>query len=376
MANLQKLGKNIKRCRENKGMTQAELAEALFVSFQAVSSWERGLTAPDLENAARLAELFGETIDTLLHDMEAELLVGIDGGGSKTEFLLFQSDGTVLNRILSGGSNPNDRRSPSVNEVLEDGLSRLLRDARPKQIFAGIAGTGVGNQREKIEQDLKKRFQLPIMVDTDAINVLSMAPNREEAGAVICGTGSVVFVKKESRLHAVGGWGHLFDLAGSAYDVGRDGIRLALAVYHGLEQPGRLTELVMETVEGDLMFKLPDFYAKGRSVIASYAGLVVQAAAEGDDRAAEILRRNAEYLAKLILAASAQYGISEFVAAGGFFKNQIYRDLVEEACGFPLYYPDVPPVYGACVMAMDKAGIEIGKQFRETFIKSYGRITC
>lgn len=376
MASLTRLSKNIRALREKKGMTQADLAEALFVSFQAVSSWERGLTAPDLENTLRLAELFGVTIDGLLHDMEAELLVGIDGGGSKTEFILFQSDGTVLNRVLSGGSNPNDRRSPSVNEVLEDGLHRLLQEIRPKQVFAGIAGTGVGNLREKIEQDLKRRFQLPIAVDTDAANILSMARDRNRAGAVICGTGSVVFIREREKRVRIGGWGHLFDLAGSAYDIGRDAIRLALAVYDRLEMPSRLTDLVLETVPGDLVHSLPDFYAKGRSVIASYARLVVQAAKEGDEKAAEILQRNAQYLAKLILAAREQYGITEYVAAGGFFKNQIYRDLVEEACGFRLYYPEVPPVYGACMEAMDLAGLTPEDGFRENFMASYRRITC
>ena len=144
---LQKLGKNIKMLREKRNMTQSELADTLFVSFQAVSSWERGLTSPDFENAVRLAEIFGVTVDSLLHDTEAELLVGVDGGGSKTEFLLFQSDGVVLNRILTEGSNPNDRKHLNVADVLEDGLKQLMRESRPKQIFAGVAGTSVGNLR-------------------------------------------------------------------------------------------------------------------------------------------------------------------------------------------------------------------------------------
>ena len=373
---LQKLGKNIKMLREKRNMTQSELADTLFVSFQAVSSWERGLTSPDFENAVRLAEIFGVTVDSLLHDTEAELLVGVDGGGSKTEFLLFQSDGVVLNRILTEGSNPNDRKHLNVADVLEDGLKQLMRESRPKQIFAGVAGTSVGNLREKIENDLRKRFQLPVSVASDAVNILAMAKERNKAGAVICGTGSVVYIEKEKQRVRIGGWGHLFDMAGSAYDVGRDAIRLALAVYDQMEPPCLLTTLVQERIQGDLIDNIPVFYAKGRSTIATYAELVVQAAKENDAKAIDILNRNAQYLAKLLRLAKEKYGIADFLAAGGFFKNQIYREMVESACGFALHYPEEPPVYGACIEAMNRAGIPIDEHFRDNFMRSYRRITC
>ena len=91
------IGKNIRLRREACGLTQAELAEKLFVSFQAVSAWERGQSVPDLENAVRLASLFGVSVDALLKDGEREIFVGIDGGGTKTEFVSFYEDGTVIN---------------------------------------------------------------------------------------------------------------------------------------------------------------------------------------------------------------------------------------------------------------------------------------
>ncbi|MBQ6094240.1 MAG: helix-turn-helix transcriptional regulator, partial [Lachnospiraceae bacterium] len=42
------IGENIKKLRKAKGMTQEELAEAVNVSYQAVSKWENG-GSPDLE---------------------------------------------------------------------------------------------------------------------------------------------------------------------------------------------------------------------------------------------------------------------------------------------------------------------------------------
>ena len=50
------LGKNIKRIRENKKITQEELANMLNVSFQAISAWERDEYKPELSNLLNLAE--------------------------------------------------------------------------------------------------------------------------------------------------------------------------------------------------------------------------------------------------------------------------------------------------------------------------------
>lgn len=52
------IGEKIHQIRKLSGMTQEELAEKMNVSRQTVSKWETGASAPDLENAIRLCELF------------------------------------------------------------------------------------------------------------------------------------------------------------------------------------------------------------------------------------------------------------------------------------------------------------------------------
>ena len=92
MADISKIGENIRLLRERMGLTQNALAEKVLVSFQAISSWERGMSVPELENAVRLAEFFDVSLDALLSTKEQQLYVGIDGGGSKTEFVLFEEN--------------------------------------------------------------------------------------------------------------------------------------------------------------------------------------------------------------------------------------------------------------------------------------------
>ncbi|MGM9681301.1 MAG: helix-turn-helix domain-containing protein [Eubacteriales bacterium] len=57
---------NIRLFRKQKSMTQEQLAEALGVSFAAVSKWERGAATPDLCNIVEMADLFGTSVDALL----------------------------------------------------------------------------------------------------------------------------------------------------------------------------------------------------------------------------------------------------------------------------------------------------------------------
>lgn len=60
------IGKNIKRLRQNKGLTQEQLGEILGITGQAVSKWENGSALPDLPALPTLAEYFGITIDELM----------------------------------------------------------------------------------------------------------------------------------------------------------------------------------------------------------------------------------------------------------------------------------------------------------------------
>ncbi len=64
------LAKNIKRLRQEKNMTQADLAEKLHVTRQTISSWERGNSTPDLELLPAIAEALGTDQTSLLYPAE------------------------------------------------------------------------------------------------------------------------------------------------------------------------------------------------------------------------------------------------------------------------------------------------------------------
>ena len=66
MLDLVKIGKKILLCRCAMGMTQDMLAQRLYVSRQAVSSWEMGTRAPSLDSLVELSGLLQIGVDELL----------------------------------------------------------------------------------------------------------------------------------------------------------------------------------------------------------------------------------------------------------------------------------------------------------------------
>ncbi|MBP5492592.1 MAG: helix-turn-helix domain-containing protein [Clostridiales bacterium] len=64
------IGSNIRRFREERKLTQEQVAEKIGVSFQAVSSWERDEYKPDTEKLIRLAEVFDVSVSVLVEDKQ------------------------------------------------------------------------------------------------------------------------------------------------------------------------------------------------------------------------------------------------------------------------------------------------------------------
>ena len=100
----------LQKQRKELGLTQNELAELLNVSAQSVSYWECGKGVPDIENLCRIADVLSISLDTLLQRDDRPLpktLIGVDAGGTKTEFALIDEYGNRLDSAILSGSNPN-----------------------------------------------------------------------------------------------------------------------------------------------------------------------------------------------------------------------------------------------------------------------------
>lgn len=87
-------GENLKRVREEKGITQQTLADYLYVTRQAISRWEGGSRYPDLMTAKKMAQYFGVSLDELLSDDDMKLYAEKNAiiessGAKKAQMIIF-----------------------------------------------------------------------------------------------------------------------------------------------------------------------------------------------------------------------------------------------------------------------------------------------
>ncbi len=369
MFQIEEFAKKLKWLRTQKGITQTALAQRLQISPQSVSKWECAQTLPDLENLCLIANILGVTTDELLQSTTdcRKRMLGIDGGGSKTEFVLFTEEGTVLERLILGDCNPNAIGIEESAALLCRGI-RSLEEAHGLicGIFVGASGFLTGGNGEKIKKILERACpKAKIRCETDILNVIAAGTDTQNCIAAICGTGSVVYAKEREKLTRLTGWGYLLSNGGSGYDIGRDGLRAALADAEGFGEKTRITQLVQARIEAPVSVCIREAYRHDQSYVASFAPLVVEAYAQGDAVAGEILKRNARALADTINYTAKRYPCGDrVIVSGGLLTGcQVYCQMVTEALtpGLQLQIPQVPQVLGACRLCTELCGVDVRK---------------
>lgn len=305
-----------------------------------------------------------------------KLLIGIDGGGTHTDMVLCDTDGTVYKLVKEAGSNPNDIGFAEAVKVVERGIGKLLQGYDKKDIvslFAGLSGGMTGNYIEEFQRELRRIMgeDTRIRNHSDIVNALSGGLEDKDGCVVISGTGVIGFARRGNEQLRVSGYGYLLDKGGSGFDLGRDALFHALCQKDGRGAPTVLTKLIEEKTD-DLIGEIGNIYKQGKPYIASFAPLVFQAYRMGDAVAQSIVEQNAAELAKICNALGEFVGGSECsaVLTGSVFKEfellkkyllpQLHRQ-------FNFIFPDLPPVYGSVVEAARQIAIAVDPSFKSNF---------
>ena len=378
---VQELGRRIKNYRISSGLTQAALAEKLMLAPQTVSKWERGLSSPDITYLAALCLALGITPSKLLEENDRKnggYMIAIDGGGTKTEFVVFSADGCVIERLCADGTNPNLAGMQNAVKTLKEAIDKLLcNHSEIERIYAGISGAASGGNGTALLEFLKKRYPAyKITVESDIMNIIGLAEKNDRCTAAIMGTGVVAYGWDGDTLHRLGGWGGIFDTAGSGYCIGRDIIALALAAEDGLAERGEAVRLVEARLGTKPFASMDLLYKNGSDYIASFAPLAFEAIMAGDSDAKKIVRKSTEHLASLILKAIEKYDVGNSVILGGGIATgaPIVQKLLREAIPkhISLEFSELPPIFGAMRRCLDISGAEYNfKTIKANFITTY-----
>lgn len=378
MFDINVVAENIREYRNKKGFSQYEFAEKLEISPQAVSKWECGQSCPTIENFYAMSELLDVSVDELIGNNKnyERMMIGVDGGGTKTEFVLFTESGKIKNRVVLSGCNPNTVGLQNAIEILKVGIDTLLKiSGRVCGIFIGAAGLDSGNNTEQIKKRLHEIYpNIKIQCENDIFNVIACGKNLEKCVAAICGTGMIIYANQNGQLKHFGGCGYLLDKGGSGYHIGRDAICATQDARDGISEHSILADFVEEKLGGTVWDNIQDIYRKGQAYIASFAPCVFRAYEHGDAVAEQILENNVRNLAELINFAINHCNVGKYVVASGSilrekksFQEMLKGMLEKDA---ELDIPNYPPVYGACIMCCKLCGID-AKKIENTFMDSY-----
>jgi len=250
------------------------------------------------------------------------LFLGVDGGGTKTEFVCIDDGGQVVARALTGttyhlqvGLDEAIRRlAEGIGAVCGQlsvsaadfrhaffGLPAFGEDAAVDPLLDAACGRLLGHDRYACDNDMVCGWAGSLAC-ADGINL-------------VAGTGSIGYGERQGRKARVGGWGEMFSDEGSAYWIAIEGLNAFTRMSDGRLPMGPLHD-GFRTALGlandlDICAKVMGEHGMARDAIAGLAPIVSHAAEAGDVAAAAILEQAGLELAGL---ARALRGRLEFAA--------------------------------------------------------------
>ena len=300
--------------------------------------------------------------------------LGFDGGGRKTECVLLDSGGVVVNRAMAGPSNPLRVGFEQAFAALSAAATATLGNAgveksRLRAVCAGLAGAARPNVARHVMVFLTETFpQSFVHVTTDLEIALEAAAGPGPGVVLIAGTGSSAYGRNVAgQVARAGGHGPWVGDEGSAFDIGRRAVAAVARARDLTGAPTRLADAIPSALGFSSWDELIERIAQDPDeVFPRTFPLVVQAADAGDAAARELLLASAIRLSRLATTVIRRLELQEqeFVLAksGGVFgRSRVLDSLLDEllssaAPRAKIWQLNVSPAVGAARLAERLAG--------------------
>ncbi|HUN71703.1 MAG TPA: BadF/BadG/BcrA/BcrD ATPase family protein [Steroidobacteraceae bacterium] len=301
------------------------------------------------------------------------IFLGVDGGGTKTRFLLVDGAGNVLASHLEGPAYYLEIGLEGLREMLTRGIGHTLSQGHVREedlshAFLGLPAYGEDSKLLPALDDAPAQA-LPhrrYRCGNDMVCGWAGALAGADGINIVAGTGSIAYGEFAGRSARAGGWGELFSDEGSSYWLAREGLRLFSRMSDGRSPRGPLYEHLRRhfSLESDLDL-CAAIYGKAiaqRSQLAQLSRLVTAAAAEGDQAALELMNGAARELADIVDAVRAQLQIPADApipvsSSGGMFqpdndlRGLLEAELQRRDARYRFAEALLPPDVGAVIQA-------------------------
>jgi N-acetylglucosamine kinase-like BadF-type ATPase len=305
-----------------------------------------------------------------------EIILAIDGGGSRTRCLAVNREGQVVGAGESGPSNhllvPRDVLIDSLAEATGKALAQSgSLTGQVICVSAGMAGVDYDKAGAAEMKDAFRKLGFTrLLINGDMVIAHAGALAGRSGVLALAGTGSCILgIGPGGERVKVGGWGPVYGDEGSAYRIGQTALRVAARGYDGR---GPQTTLVGALLNALKLNNFPETLGRvyveqmEPRQVAALSRVAYKAAESGDEPARKIFIQAGEDLAEAVAAAARRLNLER----GELFVS--YQGSVFEACDLvrarftevldqtfasvTITPPQFEPVVGALLIACESIG--------------------
>lgn len=310
--------------------------------------------------------------------------LGVDGGGTKTEFLIIDEDGREMGFVRKLSCHYKQTSLENFKEIINSGIIEVCKKANIKLSDINFSVFGVPGYGEIEKDKIIIENIIEKVLDSDKYKIV----NDVEVGwagslgckagiNIVAGTGSIAYGRdKKANSERTGGWGHHCGDEGSAYWLGKKLIEVFTKQSDGRMERAELYNIVKRELNIEKDFEILDIllneYNMERNKIARLSLILYKAVEENDKFAKEIYDEAAyEYFLMIkSLIDKLEFDRNEKIIvsySGGVFNSKEYileplkKYISNLDFNIIIKEPLLKPISGAVLMAFKEISDDEGK---------------
>jgi N-acetylglucosamine kinase-like BadF-type ATPase len=297
------------------------------------------------------------------------LVLGVDGGNSKTDVVLASTEGEPLAYVRGAGSNAHSRGLyEGAIDIVSATIEQLPLDGAVDRAVLFMCGADLPDDIRGLGDAVAARgWAREAVVDNDTFALLHAGTDADDAVAVVCGSGINCVGRGGDRVARYPGLGWETGDWGGAEALGQEAIYHACRAADGRGEPTALLALVESHFGKPAAEVGADFHYKRlpRTRLGELAPRLVELA--DDPIALELTQRLADEIVLLVERALRDLELdrADIVLGGSVLtsRGRVYELVAEQLPSEPIV-SDLPPVAGSVLAALDH---DAQHRFREAF---------
>ncbi|HEY8835929.1 MAG TPA: N-acetylmuramic acid 6-phosphate etherase [Chthoniobacterales bacterium] len=251
----------------------------------------------------------------------SERILGVEGGGTKTAWVLVEREAESL-RVIDQGKLP-----PSNFRLVSPERLRAIFEQMPREVDrVGVFLAGCGaDDRHSLENLCAEVWGgAKIVAGSDRDSGLAAALGRGDGIAVNAGTGASVTGRRGDRIEKAGGWGHILGDAGGGYFLALQALRFILREYDLHRGEAQFTAAILRALSLNSRDDLVRWAQTADKMdVAGLAPVVFECATNGDESVMKIVEEGAGVLSEYTAAVATRLGLlaPKVILLGGVFQR-------------------------------------------------------